>query len=88
MISSDKEIDLAVVDFSPSMIISVKCAFSKNAQSRFASVDFDLCAGTSALSVTNQTVSLSLCSSRSNSQGKPRAIEGRRVSSKQCSVKG
>ena len=51
--------------------ISIKSAFSTNAQSRFASVVVD-CPGTFAPSAAHLTVSLYLCSSGSNARGESR----------------
>ena len=56
-------------------------ARTTNAQSRFASAVFDGVPRTSAPSITHLTVSLYLCSSRSNARGMLKALEGRRVSS-------
>ena len=56
--------------------------FSTNAQTRFALVVLDGYPGNSAPSAAHLTVSLFLCSSKSNTQGELRALEGLCVSVK------
>ena len=69
------------VDISKSRIGVKKCGFNKLTIKVCVSCCWR-CPGTSAPSAPHLTVSLYLCSYRSNTRGESRALEGRRLSSK------
>ena len=69
------------VDFLQSRIVVKKCVFKKRTINVCVSCCWR-CPGNSATSAAHLIVSWFLCSSGSNGQGKSRAFEGRRVSSK------
>ena len=69
------------IDFSQSRISIKKCVFNKRTFKVCVSCCWR-CPGTSAASAALLIVSLYLHSSRSNSRGESKALEGRRVSSK------